>query len=426
MKLYSSTLLMGLAAAALLGSQSAAQAQSATIYGALGNFDVANNQQREAHGFEVELEGVQPQDIAGTFDTQRYGAATIASTATGVIVRWASPRAAGGGFLAATAPHRPNTPLVGTCYQWAGVGYDASGCEHFGVHLTVNATRSTYRWLVADLVSPDALVPGPIPVVVALPAYSIAAPTSGSNLPVLNADVDAPGGAVFPTHYGDAFWIKVYRTQLNRSVTLGELTNDNPGVVPEDAAHLETTWTLSQADPLIKFSSGKTKQSRQRTRNSSAVSAGTHAVVRRYEVYQYTGVYDQVFHQALCANSNCASPRADEIGDLLSAQMTAALLDNATVAAVTPTTPPPAPPSNPATVKLSVGISNKGSVTTTTGAINCPGSCSATVAAGSTVTLAAAPTVAPFVSWGGACAGTQPTCTLTVTKDTQVQATFGK
>src|SRR4051812_43083825 len=96
---------IGLLAGALLALQGAAHAQSATIYGSVGNFDVANNQQKEAHGFEVELEGVHPEDIASTFDSQRYGAPTIVATATGTIVRWASAYDPARGFSATTAAH---------------------------------------------------------------------------------------------------------------------------------------------------------------------------------------------------------------------------------------------------------------------------------------------------------------------------------
>ena len=114
----------------------AACAQSASINGSLGNFDVANNQQQEAHGFEIEFEGVHPEDISSTFDTERYGAPTIVATDTGAIVRWASAyNSPATGFTATTAAHDPGAPLAGACYQWAGAVYDASGCEHFGVTL---------------------------------------------------------------------------------------------------------------------------------------------------------------------------------------------------------------------------------------------------------------------------------------------------
>src|SRR4051812_39005961 len=182
---------IGLLAGALLALQGAAHAQSATIYGSVGNFDVANNQQKEAHGFEVELEGVHPEDIASTFDSQRYGAPTIVATATGTIVRWASAYDPARGFTATTAAHPAGAPLAGTCYQWAGAGYDQSGCEHFGASLRVNATRARYRWLVEDPAAPGSIVPGLVPMAVAAPAYSVAPPAVAGAMPVLNADVDA-------------------------------------------------------------------------------------------------------------------------------------------------------------------------------------------------------------------------------------------
>jgi len=46
---------------------------------------------------------------------------------------------------------------------------------------------------------------------------------------------------------------------------------------------------------------------------------------------------------------------------------------------------------------------------------------------GTTVTLTATPPAGKtFASRAGACAGTSPTCTLTIAKDTSVQANFNK
>jgi uncharacterized repeat protein (TIGR02543 family) len=497
-----------------------ARAQSASINGALGNFDVSNNQGRDAHGFEIEFEGVHPEDVRATFNTERYGAPSVIATDTGTIVRWAAAYA-GYGFTATTAPHDPAAPLAGACYQWAGPEYDASGCEHFGVTLAASAARTTYRWLVEDPYAPGALVAGEVPIAVASPGYSVDPNATAGAAPTLNADVNASSNAAYPTRYGDAVWLKVYKTQLVRAVGLDELTNDNPAVVPEDAAHVETAWTLIQADPLIVFTKGN--KSRGSVRNSGPVNSDTRAVVRRYEVYEYTGIYDPVFHQVVCQNSNCSGPGAGEVGALISAQMTSAdivvpsvavtrsgsgnvfssdkllscgstcivayafgatttltaqpssgyrfagwtgactgtsptcsllITEHLTAAASftalvssTPTAPPPPPPATTTTapppppsmattapppststkpVSLSIGISNKGGVKSSDGALNCPGACSEKIAPGTTVTLTAVPAVAPFVSWSGACVGTQPTCTFTVTRDSQVQATFAK
>jgi len=74
-------------AVAALAVAAPGRAQTATIYGALSNFDVANNTGHHGHGFEVEIEGIQVEDITYTFSTQRYGAPKVHSTPTSVVVR---------------------------------------------------------------------------------------------------------------------------------------------------------------------------------------------------------------------------------------------------------------------------------------------------------------------------------------------------
>ena len=72
---------------------------------------------------------------------------------------------------------------------------------------------------------------------------------------------------------------------------------------------------------------------------------------------------------------------------------------------------------------LSIGRGGSGSVS---GAgIDCGRVCSAKYTQGTRVTLSATP--APglkFTGWAGACSGTSQTCSVLMTKDTQVQATF--
>lgn len=54
---------VALLALALMVPSTSTQADTATLYGSLGNFDVVNNTGQSAHGFEVELEGLQPADV---------------------------------------------------------------------------------------------------------------------------------------------------------------------------------------------------------------------------------------------------------------------------------------------------------------------------------------------------------------------------
>jgi hypothetical protein len=401
-----SGIVIGVVAGVLLAAQGAVRAQTATVLGSLGNFDVANNQHQEAHGFEIEFEGIQPEDISSAFETERYGPPEIRATSKGALVRWSSRFDPAAGFTATTAPHAADAPLAGACYQWAGPAYDASGCEHFGVTLQATATASTYRWLVADPQTPGALVAGAVPIAVATPAYSVVPQNNGA-APILNADVDAPAATDWPTSYGDAYWVKTFRRPLDREVAaLGDLTNDNPALVPEDASSLETSWVLIQADPQIQFNGGgNQRQSRRRMRNSGSLSGDTRAVVRRYEVYEFTGIYDPFFHQAVCADPDCAAPMTNELGQLISAQMTAA---NVVVPSVTITR---------------VGT---GTVTSKDGSLKCGSTCSAMYPAGASITLVASNSGSSrFIGWSGACSGTSQTCTVAVDQHLTVGASFG-
>ena len=66
-----------------------------------------------------------------------------------------------------------------------------------------------------------------------------------------------------------------------------------------------------------------------------------------------------------------------------------------------------------------------GSVGSAPASLDCGPTCSASFAAGSTVTLSAAPdSASAFTGWGGACAGGDAECEITVSGPTQVTATF--
>jgi len=89
-KIAGATLSLTLFALLLLITPAAAQTQTATLFGALSNFDVLNDMQQEAHGFEIELDGVQSQDIVYRFPANRYGAPAIVPFRGGVYVRYMS------------------------------------------------------------------------------------------------------------------------------------------------------------------------------------------------------------------------------------------------------------------------------------------------------------------------------------------------
>jgi lysophospholipase L1-like esterase len=80
----------------------------------------------------------------------------------------------------------------------------------------------------------------------------------------------------------------------------------------------------------------------------------------------------------------------------------------------------------PTTFNLSLSIQGSGRVSSSDGAINCPGTCSAAYPANSEVTLQIhSGDIAHFVSWSGACDGTLGTsCTLNMSTGLAVLASF--
>src|SRR5512147_2781578 len=111
---------LALLALGIVGAPTLARAQSAIIYGSLGNFDISNDTGKVCHGFEVELDGLVPSDVPYSFSANRYGAPQVLPTATGVAVRWAAAwDAATGTWSERTLQHTvPWFP--GQCYQWTG------------------------------------------------------------------------------------------------------------------------------------------------------------------------------------------------------------------------------------------------------------------------------------------------------------------
>lgn len=382
----------------IIFASSAIQAQTATVYGQLSNFDVINHTEHEAHGFEIELEGVQPSEVPYFFSVERYGSPTIIPTATGVRVRWASAYN-NGAFAQTTLPHAPNTPFAGSCYQW-GTNYDASACEHFGVSLSVRPIHTTYRWLIEDAANPGTLVGFDPPIAIVTPVYTVSPPVRVAEAPVLEAEIEAPEAAEAPEVYGNAQWVKVFKTQLTREANLDELVTDN-AVVPQGAANVEVAWEIVQAEPV---SNSHSNGARQHRNNQGALNFDTRSVLRRYETYTYTGAYDPVTHEALCADLLCNAPGNGELGEFIGAQMTAA---------------------NVVVNSVSVAKIGNGTVSSSDRIISCGSKCAAGYEQGTIVTLTASPSSGSvFAGWGGACGGSAPTCSVTVNNALNVSANF--
>ena len=464
--------------------------QTATVEGSLSAFDVVNDSGQPVYGFEIQLEGALPTDLLYTLNGQRYGVASVIPYATGVYVRYQSPYdATTGRFTKSTPQHVPGSPFSwNDCYS-AGTRYGVSGCEHFGQSLRPvqpgQITKVTGRWLVENSAQPGTLIALNPPAAIPFATWSVQPVTTVAAAPVVVAKVEAPEPPEAPERYGDAQWVKIFKTQLPRTVTADELTSDNTAVVPEDPSQIEVSWDILQADPPA---GGKGNRTRGQKQNQGNLDANSRVVIRRYELYKYTGAYDALDHKVACADGTCTAPSAGELGDALSAQNTAlnVTADSLTVTrtaggnvagaagkiscgnacatfgvkdsvlsltasagnnvftgwtgactgtqltcSVTLSGQMTVGASFAAQYSLSVGRSNSGTVTASPSgndrALNCPGDCSAKFTAGTAVTLTATPPAGKsFVNWAGACSGTSPVCVLTVTGSTSVQAVFSK
>jgi List-Bact-rpt repeat protein len=478
-----------LSAGALALGVGAAHGQSAIIYGSVSNFDISNDTGLVCHGFQIDLDGLSGDQSAFSFNANRYGTPATVPYTGGVSVVWQSPLdPASGTFVERTLQHVVQW-FPGQCYMWNPATYQDSGCEHFGTARgpAANITKVTARWLCEDPANPSALAPVDPPTAVPYASYYVQPPAQPA-LPVqVVMVVDPPVPPEAPQVYGDAQWTRVFVTELPREVGLDELVADNPQVVPMDPAQLESDWSLIQADPPNTPSGQKGKHSQKQ--NGKDLQPTTRAVVRRIETWEYTGAYDPVTHQALCADLTCTTPSPGETGALLATQMTAVNVqaDSLTVTrsgtggggvssadkyiscgnkcvipytagtivtltakadsgsvftgwtgACAGTSLTCSVPVNghtdvgatfatTARYSLSIGRSNPGTVTSDVGGINCGSTCSAKLDPDTVVTLTATPPAGKsFVGWSNGCSGTAPTCSVTLTKDTSVQASFSK
>jgi hypothetical protein len=388
--------------AGLLFAAPLLQAQTATIYGSLANFDVVNNTGQDACGFEVEIEGVPAGHPIGSFDAQRYGAPTVVDyvTPAGVTGRRMTHRSPDCGLIK-TAPHAPGTPFGGSCYSWNTATYAAAGCEHFGVRYSWPNSKVTYRWLVRTATA-GVYTPLDPPVPIASPVYSVQPPAVANAAPVVVAVIPAPPPP--PARFGEPTWMKTYVRQLARQVTLDELITENPLVVPMDAAQLETNWELMQSDPPGEGG----RRNRGQSRKGSTLDPTTRTVVRRFETYAYTGPRDALTNEALCADLTCSAPSAGELGDFVSAQMAAVHVQGDFISVA----------------KAGTG---GGNVDSADKRISCGNKCVAPYTAGSVVTLSVkADSGSSFAGWSGACSGTAATCSVTINGANTATATFNK
>ena len=387
-------------------------AQSAVV-GGLGNFDAANFEGKDANGMEIQIEGIKVSDLNPAWCGNKFGCPIYEPYATGVFIRYKSAYdAASGLFTAKTVPHATATGFAGTCYM-GYAAYANAGCDHFGVHLAFTAaanagTTTAYRWMFPDPNNPGQLIASANNIFVPTPVYTWIAPVIPTNPPVLQVEIQVPPPPppppAVPPQFGNATWMKVYKTDMTREVFLDELVDTN-AIVPQTAAQIETDWVLLQPAPPL--TAGDGRQRRTRHQNQGGVGAGIRSVLRRYETYAYTGAYNPTTHEVVCGgDGTCKLPQVNELGDLLVAQMAAA---NVAVPSLTVTT----------------SGTGAGTVASSDSVISCGSKCSSNYTLGKVVTLTAkVGSNSTFTNWTGACSGTTLTCSVTVNDAVTVGAVF--
>lgn len=325
---------------------------AASFLGFLGNFDVVNDSGNTAHGFEIELEGLHSSDITDTFGganrgfpsgtgfdpataVVRYGAPTITEYANGSIfgtrVTYASAwDAASQSWLFGTPSGTFITP-GDNCWTGGGVGYNAgTPCDHFGVGTSKTAIKTSYSWLFDDGSNSGKLTNSNGQVVLPAPNWNVipADPAPAGQpqpKPVVAADIRAPQ-AEQEGQFGEAIWVKVFRTELEREVELEELIGGNPVI---EQAETEIEWQLLQTDP------GNPDAGKLEAGYLNVLGQNAESVIFRYEFYKYAGEYDPENHEAKVGSDS--NPTEAEIGTYLGAQNGAVNLN-----AVAPVPVPPA------------------------------------------------------------------------------------
>lgn len=251
-------------AAVVLTAHQAAQA-SVVVYGSLSNFDVYNRTGDYCHGFEIEMEGVELDDVYSLYNPWGYVTSTTA-TATGVKVIYDG-----------------RSPLIQV---------PDGGMKHYGVHLYSTPTKVTYNWLATDglgqLVHAPVGAPTPPPVPLPTPVWQTSA--TGVTAGVYNSGTRP-------------LWLKALHGTQDAAAVLEQLLIDSALITSlgdEEEVEpqlLDPGDTLDEVEDLL-----------------DAMAVGGRAV---FWVYEYTGEVDD------SGNAVGEPTFEDTAGDMIGIVMTA-------------------------------------------------------------------------------------------------------
>lgn len=284
-----------------------------TMYGALSNFDAINDTGSTAHGFEITLEGCSKSDVFGTFGDpyNRYGNPTVTDNGAGVTTVLYESLYSGGKWTQGTVSG--SLPDTGGHSLYIGSGYtgftgDLTNTvpgDHFGVALSINPTKTTYRWLLGTDGNPN-LTPAGTSVQIPVPVVSIGAPANPVNPAGVQVAVQAPPPQV-EGQLGKAIWEKVFITTVEKPdpVELHHLVLGDPAVAGTET---EVEWQVLQAG------NGQVANAGERDDKFDVMDPAAGAVTRRYEFYEYLGAYDPETNEAI---TEIPTPDPDHPGSYL-------------------------------------------------------------------------------------------------------------
>ncbi len=308
----------------------------AAVIGFLGNFDVINDTGQTAYGFEIDLEGIHSPDVTDVFggpsrgfptgrgfdpatSVERYGSPTITEYTNGAVFGTKVTYSAiyDGTNWDYNTPSGTFITPGDNCWSGGGVGYGPdTPCDHFGVGTIGNPTQTTYSWL--HEVSPGVLTSATGVVHLPPPMWEVIPdPQNPDAPPQVGARIESPD-PLPGVEFGEAMWVKVFTTEFEDAIELEDLVGDNIHV---QQAETEIEWQLLQKE-VNNPQSGLLE-------SGYGVPIGPEAasILRRYEFYEFSGVYDRETHEAqFDPGFGDSNPGPNDVGIYLGSQNAAANL----------------------------------------------------------------------------------------------------
>jgi Divergent InlB B-repeat domain len=477
--LGSSALLLG-----LITAPGVMRAQT-TLFGAPSNFDIYNDTGQITHGFEIELDGLSPANVGGGYGF-RYASPIIVPIPGGVVIRFASPYV-NNSYTVSTVIPAAFTPTGGHSCTFGIAGCDHFGyyLPYYGIQPTKTIYRwlvDDPQNPGTLIPAPNSVVQVPAVTVTLIPPANPGLPPAVA----FEIPVEPPPPPPVPKpelQYGEAKWVKVLKNEVQHNVVAPDLLEDNP-VVPVDnnPAQVETAWKLLQFNPhspnsgvlhsqanlgqgakavirkyeFYKFSGGYDPLSHKAIcggdglctaplagelgdfigNQMAAANVGVSSVtVTRSGTGSGTVTGGKINCGGTCttplalgtvvtltakasSNSTFTAWSGDCIGTQPTCTFTVTAENNVTANFdLAPAAGGGGGGGGAASFKISISKNGNGTVTTDPA--------TQSFASGSVVTLTVTPGAGqPWVGWGGACAGTSPTCTLTMDANKSVTANF--